>query len=122
MATLALITIPTATQALPVRGALGSLGARARAAKRAAHFAQMAAAAEPVVEQPVVQEARSTGVRKSKVIPTVEKRESTLAERVVAPVEQFKARAIRKEFPNPKAFLVAGASTVADHVDSDAKE
>lgn len=35
IASMALVTLPTA-EALPVRGALGNLGARARAAKRAA--------------------------------------------------------------------------------------
>jgi hypothetical protein len=43
LSALALFTLPSGTQALPVRGALGQLGTRARAAKRAsihnaAHF------------------------------------------------------------------------------------
>ena len=39
LAAITLSTLPS-SEALPVRGALGSLGARARAAKRAAHYHQ----------------------------------------------------------------------------------
>lgn len=122
MASLALITVPTGTAALPVRGALGNLGARARAAKRAAHYqAQLAAAAaEPVVEKrfKVAEPARPANVKKAKFNrEAMEKREASLADSVLPASEQFKARAIQREFPNPKAFLVTGASSISDHVD-----
>lgn len=46
LATLALFTLPHGTQALPVRGALGSLNTRARVARRAAVHAQNGPALE----------------------------------------------------------------------------
>jgi hypothetical protein len=127
LASLALITLPTATEALPVRGALGNLGARARAAKRAAHHhAQMAAAAEPAPEKRfkvTTEGRRPANVRKAKVVPAVvEKREVSVADAVLPPVAQFKARPIQKAFPNPKAFLIANATTVGDNVKSNAPE
>lgn len=125
MATLALIAVPTGTEALPVRGALGNLGFRARAAKRAAQYqAQMAAAAEPAVEKrfKAAEQPRPANVKKSKHAPIVEKREPSMADAALPAAEQFRARAIQREFPNPKAFLVNGASSIADHVDRNAKE
>ena len=124
LASLALITLPTATEALPVRGALGNLGARARAAKRAAHHhahqQEVEAAAAPVptfTASPVKRaENRKAKIARAAAAAGLNKRDiedyltaSERAHPVEAPVatKQFKlkARNLAADLPNPKAFL-----------------
>lgn len=123
LASMALITLPAA-EALPVRGALGNLGARARAAKRAAHYHQQQQEALQqliVPSAPVAETASSFPViafAKRFLTATQPKAQPVLAARAPA---QFAVKENKVGAVNPKASASAAPQfrkrdTIADEL------
>lgn len=107
LASMAILTLPTA-QALPVRGALGSLGARARAAKRAAHYAQ---------QHPIMHEVASQAqVPATAAVNDMGKRKRNEIKRSVTASPTVTVTATPTTHPSKRTVAEGLAQIVADNV------